>query len=141
MRLSKKNWKFYHADAWVAIAALDALALIVCDTVTYRYGAMDDPDIWDETLAKVGEPVKHLTVQIGVRLKLVQYSFASNYFYDTGMYFPKFSMLAFYYQLIPVTMPRLRMVLHAVTAFTVASALATCFADTFWCGANVAANW
>lgn len=38
-------------------------------------------------------------------------------------------------------MPWLRRALRAVTVFTGAAMLATCFLDTFWCGRQVSVNW
>jgi hypothetical protein len=56
------------------------------------------------------------------------------------MYFPKATILALYFELFPSTMPKLRMMLYVVTAFTVASGLTTCALDTFWCH-NIPDNW
>ncbi|KAL1311457.1 hypothetical protein AAFC00_004402 [Neodothiora populina] len=71
---------------------------------------------------------------------LLKLSFASNYFYDTGMYFPKATLLALYFKLIPVTMPHLRRFLYFVTAFTLSCAITTCLLDTFFCH-HVPDNW
>lgn len=62
-------------------------------------------------------------------------------FYDTGIYWPKLAILALYFRLIPPTMPWLRKALYAVTAFTAAAMITTCFLDTFWCGREVSVNW
>ncbi|KAJ4311208.1 hypothetical protein N0V84_010570 [Fusarium piperis] len=67
--------------------------------------------------------------------------FATNYFFDTGIYFPKFSIIAFYYNLIPQTQPKMRMALYALTAITGGCALITFFGDTFWCGPDPSINW
>ena len=67
--------------------------------------------------------------------------FATNYLFDFRLYFPKFSMLAFYLQIVPFTFPALRKVLYAVIAFVVCSSLITLFSDTFWCGPHVSINW
>lgn len=74
-------------------------------------------------------------------LSLMKVTFSGNYFYDTGIYLPKFALLAFYYRLIPPTMPILRKVLYVTTGLTVCFAIATCMVDTFWCGKNVSVNW
>jgi hypothetical protein len=71
----------------------------------------------------------------------LQVRFATNYLFDVGLYFPKFSMLAFYYRIVPLTAPETRIALHATTGFVVVSALITFFGDTFWCGPNPAINW
>lgn len=75
------------------------------------------------------------------QILLMKVAFAGNYFYDTGIYLPKLALLAFYFKLIPPTIPGLRKFLYAVTGLTVAFALTTCFLDTFWCGPNVSVNW
>lgn len=74
-------------------------------------------------------------------IKVIQVRFATNYFFDFGLYFPKFSMLAFYFQIIPRTHPVLRKAMYAVIAFVTCASLTTLFADTFWCGTNVSINW
>ncbi|KAG9711600.1 hypothetical protein KCU73_g17134, partial [Aureobasidium melanogenum] len=68
-------------------------------------------------------------------------SFASNYFYDTGMYWPKAALIALYFKIIPSTMPRLRTSLYVITGFVVACAITTCLLDTLWCAPNIASNW
>lgn len=97
--------------------------------MAYNLGGMDE---WDP---EAPEP------PISEQLALMKVSFAGNYFYDTGIYFPKLALLAFYYQLVPPSMPKLRKWLYFVTGLTVVFALTTCMVDTFWCGSNVAMNW
>jgi hypothetical protein len=64
----------------------------------------------------------------------------SNYFYDYGMYFPKFTILALYFELFPNTMPKLRMSLYITTAFTVMCSCTTLGFITLWCK-NITDNW
>ncbi|KAL6412773.1 hypothetical protein AUP68_03981 [Ilyonectria robusta] len=70
-----------------------------------------------------------------------QWKFASAILYDATFYFPRFSLLAFYNQLFPVSEPNLRRCLYFVAAFTVCAFLQAIFTDLFWCGANIAENW
>jgi hypothetical protein len=71
-----------------------------------------------------------------------QISFASNYFYDVGMGFPKLSMLAFYWAVFDLrARPAMRRMLWCITAFVVACYLTILFDDTFFCGKNVAVQW
>lgn len=56
------------------------------------------------------------------------------------MYFPKATLLALYFKLIPMTMPRLRMMLYIVSGYTLTCAFSTCLLDTFYCH-NVPDNW
>ncbi|RYP46688.1 hypothetical protein DL768_007145 [Monosporascus sp. mg162] len=67
--------------------------------------------------------------------------FATNYFFDFGLYFPKLSMLAVYFLIIPPHMKMLRWALYSVTAFTAGSALVTAMVITFWCGPDPSVNW
>lgn len=72
---------------------------------------------------------------------LLQIRFATNYFFDFGIYLPKFSIIAFYYVLVPRSTRSMRIILHALTIVTVAASLFTLFADTFWCGRDPSFNW
>ncbi|KAF4458418.1 hypothetical protein FALBO_14844, partial [Fusarium albosuccineum] len=76
-----------------------------------------------------------------VSSKTVMIRFATNYFFDLGIYFPKFSIVAFYHNLVPVTHPEMRILLHALTGITVSFALITFFCDTFWCGPDPSIDW
>lgn len=109
------------ADAMLLIASCCAIALVICDTIAYKKDAMHD--------------FTHTTAEIW------KIRFAVNYFFDTGMYFPKFSIIAFYYTLVPATQPKMRIALYALTAITVCSGLVTFFDATFWCGLDISSNW
>lgn len=50
-------------------------------------------------------------------------------------------MVAIYYHIIPLHLVWLRRALAFVAAFTVSAFFVTVFADTFWCGTDVATNW
>ncbi|KAF4452202.1 hypothetical protein F53441_4941 [Fusarium austroafricanum] len=67
--------------------------------------------------------------------------FATNYFFDTGIYFPKFSIIMFYYNLVPITQPRMRTALYVLAGITGSFAIITFFCDTFWCGPDPSVNW
>jgi len=56
------------------------------------------------------------------------------------MYFPKFTILALYFELFPNTMPKLRMSLYITTAFTVMCSCTTLGLITLFCK-NVTDNW
>ncbi|KAF2441554.1 hypothetical protein P171DRAFT_434213 [Karstenula rhodostoma CBS 690.94] len=118
IRLREKlNW----AD-WLLIAsAIDALALIICDTLTYQMGVLDEYE---------------------TSVKLSKISFASNYFYDFGMGFPKLSMLAFYWAFFDFhARPAMRKMLWGFTGFVVICYLTILFDDTFFCGTPVSVQW
>ncbi|TVY35991.1 hypothetical protein LOCC1_G007591, partial [Lachnellula occidentalis] len=125
IRLFNQQKALLVSDVFLLLSSAFALGLAITDTLTYKLGGLDGKDIEDpSTLVRMGK-----------------IAFAGNYFYDTAIYFPKFSILALYRRLIPQTMPRLRLALWIVSGFVLVSCLTTCLADTFWCGANVASNW
>jgi hypothetical protein len=74
-----------------------------------------------------------------VALKKV--SFASNYFYDVGMGFPKMSMLAFYWGIFPANRPTLRKAVYAVTGYVFLVYFIVLWLDTFFCGVPVSVQW
>ncbi|KAG9603064.1 hypothetical protein KCU77_g5814, partial [Aureobasidium melanogenum] len=119
------------SDCLLIASALDCLGLIICDTWTYSLGGM--------RYIPQGEALSAADMKNEVILDKI--SFASNYFYDTGMYWPKAALIALYFKIIPSTMPRLRRSLYVVTGFVVACAITTCLLDTLWCAPNIASNW
>lgn len=121
VRIARLRSKLNASDYLLIVSALVALGLIICDTLTYQMGVMDDY-IPSEKLSKI--------------------SFASNYFYDVGMGFPKLSMLAFYWAYFNLTShPGMRRMLWAMTAFVVLCYLTILFDDTFFCGKDVSVQW
>ncbi|WDK20010.1 archaeal flagellin N-terminal-like domain-containing protein [Colletotrichum graminicola] len=70
-----------------------------------------------------------------------KWKFSSSVIFDLGFYFPRFSLLAFYYELFPTAEKRLRLYLHMVTAYAVCAFFTTGFVDLFWCGADLSVNW
>ncbi|KAI4607315.1 hypothetical protein J4E80_009710 [Alternaria sp. BMP 0032] len=120
-RLFRLRSKLDASDYLLLASALVALGLIICDTLTYQMGVLDEYET-SEKLSKI--------------------SFASNYFYDVGMGFPKLSMLAFYWAFFNLAgHPGLRKMLFGITAFVVASYLTILFDDTFFCGTPVSVQW
>lgn len=61
--------------------------------------------------------------------------------FDLGFYFPRFSLLAFYYKLFPISEPRLRVFLYIVTFYTIACFFTTAGLDLLSCGFDIAKNW
>ncbi|KAM5343667.1 hypothetical protein ACJ41O_012204 [Fusarium nematophilum] len=121
VRIWMRGNKLYSADYWLIAGLMSAQGLLICDTLTYKMNAMDNFTISNESLDKI--------------------RFATNYFFDTGIYFPKFSIIAFYYNLVPPTNPRMRKALYVLTGITATCALITFFGDTFWCGPDPSVNW
>ncbi|KAF5025530.1 hypothetical protein F66182_2435 [Fusarium sp. NRRL 66182] len=122
-RLFRAREKLAWSDVLLIVSALNALGLIICDTLTFKIGVMD---AWEPSVA------------------LSKISFASNYFYDVGMGFPKMSMLAFYWAyFLPSTgmSSGMRKSLYGITAFVYLSYTAILWDDTFFCGKDVAVQW
>ncbi|PVI07948.1 hypothetical protein DM02DRAFT_237013 [Periconia macrospinosa] len=120
VHIRMRNTTMHLSDTFLMMAVVSALGLLICDTLTYKAGAMttfQEPtvDIW-------------------------KVRFATNYVFDFGVYLPKFSMLAFYYRIVPCTAPQTRMALYGITAFILVSSMATLLADTFWCGPDPRVN-
>ncbi|KAI6781464.1 uncharacterized protein J7T54_001426 [Emericellopsis cladophorae] len=113
----KLNW----ADWLLVASAINALGLIICDTLTFQLGVMDT---WAPSVA------------------LSKIGFASNYFYDVGMGFPKLSLIAFYWAYFPThASPGIRKALWGITAFVCACYITILFDDTFFCGSDVSVQW
>jgi hypothetical protein len=117
------------SDMLLIASTVVAIGLFTTDVMSYNLGGMDDYD--------PEAPERPISEQIA----LMKVNFAGNYFYDTGIYFPKFALITFYYRLVPVTMPILRKFLYFVTGLTACFAVTTCMVDTFWCGRRVSVNW
>ncbi|KAJ4258996.1 hypothetical protein NW762_008084 [Fusarium torreyae] len=122
-RLFRAREKLAWSDILLIVSAIDALGLIICDTLTYQIGVLD---AWEPSV------------------KLSKISFASNYFYDVGMGFPKMSMLAFYWAyFLPSTgmSSAMRKALYGITAFVCLSYMTILWDDTFFCGKDVSVQW
>jgi hypothetical protein len=126
------------SDIFLLLATLSCLGVVICDALTYKAGAMSN--FSDPTVPILKVSVTEVEA-VCTRTDTLQVRFATNYLFDVGLYFPKYSILAFYYMIIPVTAPETRKALYAVTLFVVVSTLVTFFGDTFWCGTNPNINW
>ncbi|RMJ03375.1 hypothetical protein CDV36_015103 [Fusarium kuroshium] len=122
-RLFRQRERLSWSEILLIISALNALALIICDTLTFQIGVLDS---WEPSVV------------------LSKISFASNYFYDVGMGFPKMSILAFYWAyFLPSTgmSSTMRKSLYGITAFVCLSYMAILWDDTFFCGKDVSIQW
>ncbi|KAK1981191.1 hypothetical protein LZ30DRAFT_720890 [Colletotrichum cereale] len=115
-------WSFWLSEIFLVVSVLFFLTLVVGDTYTMSMGkdAFKD-EYFDESFAK--------------------WKFASSIIFDLGFYFPRFSLLAFYYELFPAAEKKLRLCLHLVTAYSACAFFTTGFVDLFWCGADISRNW
>ncbi|KAH7008613.1 hypothetical protein EDB80DRAFT_840983 [Ilyonectria destructans] len=121
VRVWMRRDRLYWSDYWLMAALASAQGLVICDTLTYQMNAMDDFTITSVSLEKI--------------------RFATGYLFDVGIYLAKFSIIAFYYNLVPLTNPHMRIALYVLTAITGICALATFMNITFWCGPNPSVNW
>ncbi|RGP77938.1 hypothetical protein FLONG3_3895 [Fusarium longipes] len=121
VRVWLRNARLYSADYLLLVGLACCQGLLICDTLTYRMHAMDDFTMNSVALKKI--------------------RFATNYFFDFGIYFPKFSIIAFYFNLVPCTHPGMRTLLYALAGLTASFSLVTLFSDTFWCGPDPSINW
>lgn len=137
VRVWLRNAKIYSADYLLFAGLAACQGLLICDTMTYRMNAMDDFTISNVALKKV---CFHSYAQ-NKNSSSQQIRFATNYFFDFGIYFPKFSIIAFYFNLVPFTHPGMRTLLYALAGLTASFSLVTLFSDTFWCGPDPSVNW
>ncbi|KAH8683567.1 hypothetical protein BGZ61DRAFT_456079 [Ilyonectria robusta] len=121
VRLRLRRHALNVSDYWLLLGMAAAQAVVICETLIYTHHALGN-------LRDSATPVEKLR-------------FASNFFFYLGLYFPKFSIINFYYNLVPPTESRMRATLYALTTFTALSTLVTLFTNIFWCGPNVAVNW
>lgn len=124
VRLVRQGQSLTVCDWLVVASMVNALALFTTDMLAYGLGGLGP-----------------YPTSVSEQIMLKKVNFAGNYFYDTGIYFPKMALCALYFKLIPPTMPNLRKTLYAGSSITLAFAVTTCFLDTFWCGADPSVNW
>lgn len=62
--------------------------------------------------------------------------------FDSFFYIPRFSLLAFYYELFPVSERGLRILLYTFIAYNFVCFITTIGVDVFWCGfTDISQNW
>jgi hypothetical protein len=71
---------------------------------------------------------------------LMQIVLGFSVLFYVGSYYPKLSMVAFYYQIFPYT-SKLRIALHIAAAYVVAGAVGSPLTTILACGADVDAMW
>ncbi|KAK1963982.1 hypothetical protein LY78DRAFT_640443 [Colletotrichum sublineola] len=115
-------WSFWLSEIFLVVSLLFFLTLVVGDTYTMSrgYNAFVD-EYFDEGFAI--------------------WKFFSSVIFDLGFYFPRFSLLAFYYELFPASEKKLRLCLHIVTVYCTCAFLTAAFVDLFWCGSDLSINW
>lgn len=108
------------SDWLVAIGWIFALGWVICCAITYRMGALDEDPVTTVPLLKV--------------------YFASNYFFDMGLYFPKASLLSLYCKVFQVNFKRLRIALYITMVYVTLCWITAFCLDTLWC-LPISNNW
>ncbi|KAL1869631.1 hypothetical protein Daus18300_005486 [Diaporthe australafricana] len=121
VRLSLRQYQAWVSDVLLAIALVCTMGNIMCDTLIYKVDGLLE--------------YKNVTQYLG------KVRFATKFFFDAGLYFPKFSLLMSYATMVPVTEPRMRISLACIATYLVLACLTAVFADLFWCGKDVSVNW
>lgn len=121
VRFSLRQYQAWISDVLLIVALVCTIGNIMCDTLIYKVDGLLE--------------YKHVTQYLGkVRL-------STKFFFDAGLYFPKFSLVMSYSTMIPLTEPRMRTFLSFIATYLVLACLTAIFADLFWCGKDVAINW
>ncbi|RDW63587.1 hypothetical protein BP6252_11132 [Coleophoma cylindrospora] len=113
------------SDIWVLIGLLLNIVLVALYTWSSRLG---------------GTGLANYVVTEQDEIILLKISYVSGVIWDIGLYMPKFSLLALYYDVILIVFRKLRMALHVITGFIVSAALVTICIDLFWC-TPIPSNW
>ncbi|KAI3393297.1 hypothetical protein diail_4479 [Diaporthe ilicicola] len=121
VRLSLRQYQAWISDVLLVVALVCTVGNIMCDTLIYGVNGLLE--------------YKHVTQYLG------KVRFATKFFFDAGLYFPKFSLLMSYANMVPVTEPRMRIFLGIIATYLVLACLTAVFADLFWCGKDVSINW
>ncbi|PQE10504.1 hypothetical protein CJF30_00010459 [Rutstroemia sp. NJR-2017a BBW] len=85
----------------------------------------------------IDHPLVDFKTDSVVYLKTV---FVACYFFDVGLYFPKASLIAFYWWLVPHGLRRLRIGVYVSMVFMLASFIATVLTDTLL-APKISDNW
>ncbi|PQE24367.1 hypothetical protein CJF31_00002637 [Rutstroemia sp. NJR-2017a BVV2] len=86
---------------------------------------------------QIDHPLVDFKTDSVVYLKTV---FVSCFFFDVGLYFPKASLIAFYWWLVPQGLRRLRIGVYVSMAFMLAAFIATVLTDTLL-APKISDNW
>ena len=129
------------SDWLVAIGWIFALGWVICCAITYRMGALDENPVTTVPLLKVciGLNLKPARIALSANQRWKVY-FASNYFFDIGLYFPKASLLSLYCQVFQVNFKRLRIALYITIVYVTLCWITSFCLDTFWC-LPIRNNW
>ncbi|POS69745.1 hypothetical protein DHEL01_v211861 [Diaporthe helianthi] len=121
VRFSLRQYQAWVSDVLLLAALVCTIGNIMCDTLIYKVDGLLE--------------YKHVTQYLG------KVRFSTKFFFDVGLYFPKFSLVMSYATMVPLTEPRMRVFLGCIATYLVLACLTAIFADLFWCGKDVSINW
>ncbi|EPS38484.1 hypothetical protein H072_7780 [Dactylellina haptotyla CBS 200.50] len=121
------------SDLIVSLTWLMFLISNTCDNELWRRGLYQDNLSWEDEWSEViPDPA--------TRMSALKIRFASYFPYLLELWGVKLSLLALYYTLITDQLPKLRLALHCVTGYTVATLIISIFLNLFWC-VPISRNW
>lgn len=147
VRFSLRQYQAWLSDVLLVIALVCTIGNIMCDTLIYKVDGLMEYKHVTQYLGKVSD--RHaLRMENLPKLGLVtwthqrwQIRFSTKFFFDAGLYFPKFSLLMSYATMVPVTEPRMRIFLACIATYLVLACLTAVFCDMFFCGKDISINW
>ncbi|CAN8100598.1 unnamed protein product [Discula destructiva] len=113
--------KLWLSDLLLVAGMACAFGTSTCDTLTFKLGAQEDFSDPSQSLAQI--------------------RFAEKFLFDTGLYFPKLSLLLSFEMMVPKTSPRLRLFLWCIAIYLVLAGVVATGATAFWCGLQPSTNW
>ncbi|KAH7028756.1 uncharacterized protein B0I36DRAFT_245210 [Microdochium trichocladiopsis] len=125
VRARLRQWSFWLSDVLLGIGVLSFVVLSASNTYALMTGLDYFDHVYEERLAKA----------------MLQVLFMDIVVFDTGYYWPRLSLLAFYNELFPVSEHKLRICLYIISVYTVCAFLSAVFIDLFWCGPDISVNW
>ncbi|RDW69197.1 hypothetical protein BP6252_08217 [Coleophoma cylindrospora] len=129
------------SDYFAIMGWLCAAAETICHSITFKAGILKyvDPNLPPlESLMKASDSSASRVMHADIYRSKA--NFASLIFLEVGIYFPKASILALYWSIIPPFLESLRKTLIVITGLTGASALSALLVDLLWCN-PISNNW
>ncbi|KAF3222096.1 hypothetical protein TWF106_005876 [Orbilia oligospora] len=121
------------SDILVGLTWLMFLITNTCDNELWRRGLYRDDLSWKDDWSNViPDP--------DTRMTLMKIGYASYFPYILQLWGVKFSFLALYYSLVSSRFPKLRLVLHFITGYTVITLIISIVLNLAWC-TPISRNW
>ncbi|KAF3209718.1 hypothetical protein TWF679_007255 [Orbilia oligospora] len=121
------------SDILVGLTWLMFLITNTCDNELWRRGLYRDDLSWKDDWSNViPDP--------DTRMTLMKIGYASYFPYILQLWGVKFSFLALYYGLVSSRFPKLRLVLHFITGYTVITLIISIVLNLAWC-TPISRNW